>query len=74
VRSFEDGLGRFLYLQFQNRIAAAINELPEQERLVMTLYYYEELGSLSDRDRDGRVLRPRFPNLCLRSFESSLPA
>jgi hypothetical protein len=44
VRSFEDGLGRFLYLQFQNRIAAAINDLPEQERLVMTLYYYEELS------------------------------
>jgi DNA-directed RNA polymerase specialized sigma24 family protein len=40
----KDGLVRFLYLQFQNRIAAAINDLPEQERLVMTLYYYEELS------------------------------
>jgi len=40
----KDGLVRFLYLQFQNRIAEAINGLPEQERLVMTLYYYEELS------------------------------
>jgi hypothetical protein len=40
----KDGLIRFLYLQFQNRIAAAVNDLPEQERLVMTLYYYEELS------------------------------
>jgi hypothetical protein len=39
-----DGFVGFLYLQFQNRIAAAINDLPEQERLVMTLYYYEELS------------------------------
>ncbi len=39
-----DALTQFLYAQLLERVAAAINDLPEQERLVMTLYYYEELS------------------------------
>jgi DNA-directed RNA polymerase specialized sigma subunit len=44
VHSRKDGLAQFLYLQLQNRIAAAIGDLPDQERLVLTLYYYEKLS------------------------------
>jgi DNA-directed RNA polymerase specialized sigma subunit len=44
--SHKDVLVQFLYSRFRKRIAAAINELPERERLVMTLYYYETLASL----------------------------
>jgi DNA-directed RNA polymerase specialized sigma subunit len=43
VDSRRDGLIRFLYFQLRKRIAAAINDLTEQDRLVMTLYYYEKL-------------------------------
>jgi RNA polymerase sigma factor (sigma-70 family) len=39
-----DVLVQFLYSRLRKRIALAINELPERERLVMTLYYYEELS------------------------------
>ena len=40
----EDGpLFRCLRGELQQRLADAIGELPERERLVMTLYYYEEL-------------------------------
>src|ERR1700729_3738277 len=35
---------QFLYSRLRKSIAAAINELPERERLVMTLFYYEELS------------------------------
>jgi Sigma-70, region 4 len=42
VNSSNDALVRFLYSQLRKRVEAAINDLPEQERLVMTLYYYEE--------------------------------
>jgi DNA-directed RNA polymerase specialized sigma subunit len=31
---------QFLYSRLRKRIAAAINDLPERERLVMSLYYY----------------------------------
>jgi hypothetical protein len=44
VYSRNDAFVQFLFSQLQKRIAAAINDLPEQERLVMTLYYYEELN------------------------------
>jgi RNA polymerase sigma factor FliA len=44
VHSPKDGLVRFLYLQLRNNIAAAISDLPERERLVMTLYYYEKFS------------------------------
>ncbi len=40
----KDALVQFLYAQLRERVAAAINDLPEQERLVMTLCYYEELN------------------------------
>jgi DNA-directed RNA polymerase specialized sigma subunit len=42
--SRNDALVQFLYSRLRKRIAAAVNDLPERERLVMTLYYYEELS------------------------------
>jgi RNA polymerase sigma factor (sigma-70 family) len=42
--SHSNNLVQFLYSRLRKTIAAAINELPERERLVMTLFYYEELG------------------------------
>jgi RNA polymerase sigma factor (sigma-70 family) len=35
---------QFLYSRLRKSIAAAINALSERERLVMTLFYYEELS------------------------------
>jgi RNA polymerase sigma factor (sigma-70 family) len=42
--SHNNDLIRFLYSRLRKTIAAAINELPERDRLVMTLFYYEELS------------------------------
>jgi len=39
----EDPLFRCLKGEMQERLVAAIDQLPERERLVMTLYYYEEM-------------------------------
>jgi len=39
----EDPLFRCLRGELEGRLAAAIQELPDRERLVMTLYYYEEM-------------------------------
>jgi RNA polymerase sigma factor for flagellar operon FliA len=39
----DDPLFRCLKGEMQQRLAGAIDELPERERLVMTLYYYEEM-------------------------------
>jgi RNA polymerase sigma factor for flagellar operon FliA len=39
----EDPLFRCLRGEMENRLAEAIAGLPERERLVMTLYYYEEM-------------------------------
>ncbi len=39
----EDPLFCCLKGEMQTRIAAAIDQLPERERLVVTLYYYEEM-------------------------------
>ncbi len=39
----EDPLFRCLKGEMKQRLADAIEELPEKERLVLTLYYYEEL-------------------------------
>lgn len=39
----EDPLFRCLRGELVNRLAEAIEHLPERERLVMTLYYYEEM-------------------------------
>jgi DNA-directed RNA polymerase specialized sigma subunit len=44
VDSRNDVLVQFLYSRLRKRIAAAINDLPKQERLVLTLYYYEKLS------------------------------
>ncbi len=42
-RPDEDPLFRCLRGELEERLADAINELPDRERLVMTLYYYEEM-------------------------------
>jgi RNA polymerase sigma factor FliA len=42
-RPDEDPLFCCLRSELQERLANAISELPERERLVMTLYYYEEM-------------------------------
>jgi RNA polymerase sigma factor FliA len=39
----DDPLFQCLRGELQERLAGAIDELPERERLVMTLYYYEEM-------------------------------
>jgi RNA polymerase sigma factor for flagellar operon FliA len=42
-RPEDDPLFRCLKGEMQARLAGAIDQLPERERLVMTLYYYEEM-------------------------------
>jgi RNA polymerase sigma factor FliA len=42
-RPDEDPLFRCLRGEMEGRLTGAIQELPERERLVMTLYYYEEM-------------------------------
>jgi RNA polymerase sigma factor FliA len=42
ARPEDDPLFRYLDGEMRDRLTKAINELPESERLVMTLYYYEE--------------------------------
>jgi RNA polymerase sigma factor for flagellar operon FliA len=42
-RPDEDPLFRCLRGELENRLADAIQNLPDRERLVMTLYYYEEM-------------------------------
>jgi len=42
-RPDEDPLFRCLRGELEERLADAINHLPDRERLVMTLYYYEEM-------------------------------
>jgi RNA polymerase sigma factor for flagellar operon FliA len=42
-RPEEDPLFRCLRGELEDRLTEAISELPERERLVMTLYYYEEM-------------------------------
>ena len=41
-RPEDDPLFRYLHAEMRDRLTCAISELPERERLVMTLYYYEE--------------------------------
>jgi RNA polymerase sigma factor for flagellar operon FliA len=41
-RPEDDPLFRYLHAEMRERLTQAIGELPERERLVMTLYYYEE--------------------------------
>jgi RNA polymerase sigma factor FliA len=41
-RPEDDPLFRFLHAEMRERLTKAIMELPERERLVMSLYYYEE--------------------------------
>jgi RNA polymerase sigma factor FliA len=42
ARPEDDPLFRYLDGEMRDRLTKAINELPERERLIMTLYYYEE--------------------------------
>jgi len=42
-RPDEDPLFRCLKGEMEDRLAGAISKLPDRERLVMTLYYYEEM-------------------------------
>jgi RNA polymerase sigma factor FliA len=42
ARPEDDPLFRYLDGEMRDRLIKAINELPERERLIMTLYYYEE--------------------------------
>jgi RNA polymerase sigma factor FliA len=41
-RREDDPLFRYLDGEMRERLTKAINDLPERERLIMTLYYYEE--------------------------------
>ena len=41
-RPEDDPLFRYLHAEMRERLSQAISDLPERERLVMTLYYYEE--------------------------------
>jgi RNA polymerase sigma factor for flagellar operon FliA len=41
-RREDDPLFRYLDAEMRQRLTEAINDLPERERLIMTLYYYEE--------------------------------
>jgi RNA polymerase sigma factor FliA len=41
-RPEDDPLFRYLHAEVRQRLTEAIGDLPERERLVMTLYYYEE--------------------------------
>jgi RNA polymerase sigma factor for flagellar operon FliA len=43
ARAEDDPLFRYLDGEMRDRLAKAINDLPERERLVITLYYYEEI-------------------------------
>jgi RNA polymerase sigma factor for flagellar operon FliA len=40
-RAEDDPLFRYLRAEMRERLTKAIEELPERERLVTTLYYYE---------------------------------
>jgi RNA polymerase sigma factor FliA len=42
-RAEDDPLFRYLDAEVRERLTKAIEELPERERMVMTLYYYEEM-------------------------------
>jgi RNA polymerase sigma factor for flagellar operon FliA len=42
-RPEDDPLFRYLHVEMRERLTEAINHLPQRERLVMTLYYYEEM-------------------------------
>jgi RNA polymerase sigma factor FliA len=42
-RPEDDPLFRYLDGEMRDRLTTAVNALPERERLVMTLYYYEEV-------------------------------
>jgi RNA polymerase sigma factor for flagellar operon FliA len=43
ARPEDDPLFRYLDGEMRDRLAKEIDDLPERERLVMTLYYYEEV-------------------------------
>jgi len=82
----EDPLFRCLKGEMKQRLADAIDELPEKERMVLTLYYYEELtmkeigltlGVVESRVsqiHSSAVLRLRTALAGLRNSDSVKPA
>jgi len=42
-RPEDDPLFRYLHVEMRERLTEAIDHLPQRERLVMTLYYYDEM-------------------------------
>lgn len=80
----EDPLFRCLKGEMKQRLADAIDELPEKERMVLTLYYYEELtmkeigltlGVVESRIsqiHSSAVLRLRSSLSGLRSIDASM--
>jgi RNA polymerase sigma factor for flagellar operon FliA len=81
----EDPLFRCLKGELKQRLTDAIDELPERERLVLTLYYYEELtmkeigltlGVVESRVsqiHSAAVLRLRVALAALQSGRSAVP-
>jgi RNA polymerase sigma factor for flagellar operon FliA len=79
----EDPLFRCLKGEMKQRLADAIDELPERERMVLTLYYYEELtmkeigltlGVVESRVsqiHSSAILRLRAALACLRNNDTT---
>jgi Sigma-70, region 4 len=86
ARPEDDPLFRYLDGETRDRLAKAIDDLPERERLVMTLYYYEEttmkeIGIILDVDKSrvsqihaSAVLHLRALLSAPATIEESLPA
>jgi RNA polymerase sigma factor for flagellar operon FliA len=58
TRPEEDPLFLYLHAEMSERLAAAIEDLPDRERLVVTLYYYEE-ATMAEIGAILGILEPR---------------
>ena len=86
-RPEDDPLFRYLHAEMRQRLTDAISDLPERERLVMTLYYYEEttmkeigliLGVVESRISQIHAsavlhLRARLADLAIRQRPNATP-
>ena len=86
-RPEDDPLFRYLHAEMRQRLTEAIGGLPERERLVMTLYYYEEttmkeigliLGVVESRISQIHAsavlhLRARLADLAIRQRPNATP-
>jgi RNA polymerase sigma factor FliA len=86
-RPEDDPLFRYLHAEMRQRLTEAIGGLPERERLVMTLYYYEEttmkeigliLGVVESRISQIHAsavlhLRARLADLAARQRPNAIP-